>query len=54
MDFDPETKSHEELREFFKISGETDAIKDMNTKMFETTTARLKDRSTDFYAFLNK
>ena len=26
MDFDPDTKSHEELREFFKISKENDNL----------------------------
>ena len=54
MDFDPDTKSHEELREFFKISKGTAAVKDMNNKMFESTHARMKVRSNEFYAFLNK
>ena len=30
MDFDPDEKSHEELREFFKVSKEKNAIEDMN------------------------
>ena len=54
MDFDPDTKSHEELREFFKISKEKSAVTHMNNKMFESTHARMKVRSNVFYAFLNK
>lgn len=54
MDFDPDSKSHDELKEFFKVSGEKNAVDDMTGKMFESTLARLKDRSTSFYAFLNK
>ena len=45
MDFDPDTKSHEELREFFKISKTKSALQDMNNKMFESTHGRLKQRS---------
>ena len=54
MDFDPDTKSHEELRDFFKISKTKSAVQDMNNKMFESTHARMKVRSNEFYAFLNK
>ena len=54
MNFDPATKTHDELREFFKVSQDQDAVKDMNQKMFEATTARMKARSNQFYAFLNK
>ena len=54
MDFDPETKSHEELREFFKVSKDKGAVDDMNQKMFESTFGRVKTKSNEFYAFLNK
>lgn len=54
MDFDPEKKSYEELKEFFKISGDTSAVNDMTQKMLESTTGRLKTRSNEFLAFLNK
>ena len=54
MDFDSDKASHEKLREFFKISKEKDALTNMNEKMFETTTARMKVRANTFYAFLNK
>jgi hypothetical protein len=54
MNFDPEKKSHEELRKFFKVSDSQEAVKDMNEKMFESSTERLKIRSNTFYAFLNK
>ena len=54
MDFDPETKSHDELRDFFKISKTKSAVQDMNNKMFESTHVRMKVRSNEFYAFLNK
>ncbi len=54
MNFDPEKKTHEELREFFKVSDSKDAVSDMNQKMFESSTERLKVRSNTFYAFLNK
>jgi hypothetical protein len=54
MNFDPKTKSQEELREFFKVSKEKDAIKHMNEQVFEYLYDRLKDRQLVFYAFLNK
>lgn len=54
MNFDPETKTQEELREFFKVSNTSGQVKDMNNKMFESTHARMKVRSNVFYAFLNK
>jgi hypothetical protein len=44
MDFDPDTKSMEELREFFKISKEKNAIDHMNEQVFEYLYERLKDR----------
>jgi hypothetical protein len=54
MDFDPETKSQEELREFFKISKDKDAVTHMNEQIFEYLYERLKERQIKFYAFLNK
>ena len=54
MDFDPDTKSQEELREFFKISKEKNPIEDMNEKIFDYLYERMKERQIKFYAFLNK
>ena len=54
MDFDPEEKSQEELREFFKISKEKNALDYMNEQMFEFLYERMKQRQIKFYAFLNK
>ena len=54
MKFDPDNATHAQLREFFKISEDKDAVKDMNQKMFESTTMRMKTRANSFYAFLNK
>ena len=56
MDFDPETKSQEELRDFFKLSKENDknAVDHMNQQMFEYLYERMRDRQIRFYAFLNK
>lgn len=34
MDFDPDEKSHEELRDFFKISKDKNTIDHMNEQMF--------------------
>ena len=54
MDFDPETKSQDELREFFRVSKDKNAITHMNEQIFEYLYARLKERQIKFYAFLNK
>jgi hypothetical protein len=54
MDFDPDEKSQEELREFFKISKEKNSIEHMNEQMFEYLYERMKERQIRFYAFLNK
>ena len=55
MDFDPETKSQDELRDFFKLSKEgKNAVDHMNEQVFEYLYERLKDRQIRFYAFLNK
>ena len=54
MDFDPSTKTHEELREFFKITKDEQPVADMNIKMFESTMGRMKKSQNTFYAFLNK
>lgn len=54
MNFDPETKSFEELREFFKISKDKNEVDNMNEQMFEYLYQRMKDRQIKFYAFLNK
>lgn len=54
MDFDPDKKSPEELREFFKVSKEKNVVDDMHQKMFESLHERLLVRQLGFYAFLNK
>ena len=54
MNFDPSTKTHEELRDFFKITEGAEPVKDMNVKMFESTMQRMKVSQNLFYAFLNK
>lgn len=56
MDFDPETKSQDELRDFFKLSKENDkdAVQHMNEQMFQFLYERMKERQIRFYAFLNK
>lgn len=56
MDFDPETKSQEELRDFFKLSKDNskNAVDHMNEQVFDYLYERMKDRQIRFYAFLNK
>ena len=54
MNFNPDEKSHDELREFFKVSGEKDAVTDMHERMLDKLQTRLETRSLMFYAFLNK
>jgi hypothetical protein len=56
MDFDPETKSQEELADFFRLSKDNskDAVQHMNEQVFEYLYQRLKERQIRFYAFLNK
>ena len=44
MDFDPETKSQDELREFFKVAKDKNAITHMNEQIFEMLYSRLKER----------
>lgn len=56
MDFDPEAKSQDELRDFFRLSKDNnkDAVTHMNEQIFEYLYERMKDRQIRFYAFLNK
>ena len=54
MNFNPDEKSHEEMREFFKVSGDKHAVEDMHDKMLMKVTERLDLRQLKFYAFLNK
>ena len=54
MNFDPDQKSHEEMREFFKVSDTKDMVTDMHEKMLKKVTERIEARSLRFYAFLNK
>jgi hypothetical protein len=55
MDFDPNTKTEKELREFFRLNEQgKNALEDMQEKMFDNMHSRLKFRQIQFYAFLNK
>jgi len=55
MNFDPDTKTPDELREFFRLNKEGgNALEDMSAKMFESLNSRLKFRQINFYAFMNK
>lgn len=54
MDFNPNEKSTEELRKFFKLDKDKNALDDMTNKMFEHMYQRLRIRQVGFYAFLNK
>lgn len=54
MDFDPDQKSQEELREFFKVSKDKNAVDYMNEQVFEYLYDRMRERQIRFYAFLNK
>ncbi len=45
MDFDPETKSQDQLRDFFKLSKEgKNAVDHMNEQVFDYLYERLRDR----------
>ena len=54
MDFNPDEKTQEELREFFKVPKGKSMNKNMNEKMLESVKLRLKTRQLEFFAFLNK
>ena len=54
MDFDPDDKSHDEMREFFRVSKEKNAIENMNEQVFDYLYQRMKETQVTFYAFLNK
>ena len=56
MDFDPETKSQEELQEFFRLDKENkgQTVDHMNEQIFNYLYERMKERQIRFYAFLNK
>jgi hypothetical protein len=54
MDFDPDTKTSEQLREFFKVSKDKNALDDMNEKVLDNLHKRLRTNQIQFYAFLNK
>ena len=44
MNFNPDGKSHEELRKHFKVPEDKGMVDDMNEKMFEHMQNRLKTR----------
>jgi hypothetical protein len=54
MNFNPDDKSYEEIREFFKIPKNKNVVEDMNANMFQSMFMRLKERQVSHYAFLNK
>jgi hypothetical protein len=54
MDFDPNTKTHDELRDFFKVPKGKTMDADMTEKMLHKTEQAVKTRQLQFYAFLNK
>jgi len=54
MNFNPDEKSSEELREFFRLDQSKNPVDDMSEKIFEHLHIRLRDRQVSFYAFLNK
>ena len=54
MNFNPDEKSEEELRQFFRVEKEKNPVDDMNAKIFEHLHLRLRDRQVSFFAFLNK
>jgi len=54
MDFNPDEKSYEELRDFFRVPKDKNVVEDMNSRMFDNMFNRLKERQISHYAFLNK
>ena len=55
MNFNPDEKTPDEMREFFHLNKDGgNALDDMQSKMFESLQMRLKFRQVNFYAFLNK
>jgi len=54
MDFNPDDKSYEELRDFFRVPTDKNVLEDMNSRMFDNMFNRLKERQVSHYAFLNK
>jgi len=55
MNFKPEEKSPEELRDFFRLNKEGgNSLEDMSHKMLQSMEQRLKFRQVKFYAFMNQ
>ena len=54
MDFNPDEKSYEEIRDFFRVPKDKNVLEDMNSRMFDNMFTRLKERQISHYAFLNK
>lgn len=44
MDFNPDDKSYEELRDFFRVPTDKNVLEDMNSRMFDNMFNRLKER----------
>ena len=53
MNFNPDEKSTEELRNFFKLDKDKSPVDDMTDKIFEHLHERLRTRQISFYAYLN-
>jgi hypothetical protein len=53
MNFNPDDKSSEELRNFFKLDKDKNPVDDMTEKVFEHLHERLRTRQISFYAYLN-
>jgi hypothetical protein len=53
MNFNPDEKSPDELRDFFRVDPDKPAVDDMTNKVFEHLHVRLSGRQIEFYAFLN-
>ncbi len=51
---DPAAQSEAEMRQFFRVNPEKQAVDDMQEKIIENLHIRLSTRQIGFYAFLNK
>ena len=54
MNFNPEDKTTDEMRDFFRLNPDKKAIDDMQGKIIENLHQRITVRQVGFYAFLNK
>jgi hypothetical protein len=54
MDFNPDEKTEQEMRDFFRVNKDKHAVDDMSEQMFVHLHQRLKLRQLTWFAFLNK